>query len=192
MLKKKISASLLFITAVSVLGLLSACKQGHKDEEAKATVADTSIKAAAAVSPINLPHADTSLIPVFSKIVDDAFDASAKKDYTKLASLLVYRGTDEKRFGYDVFNARNANELAVVRITAQVFNKWNSGVESKDYPRAFELDQPGEQKLEVLEVIMVSKKKIDRKFFGFLKIKDAYKIADITSNLQPEQEQGYR
>jgi len=65
----------------------------------------------------------------------------------------------------------------------QVFNKWSGGVDSRDYPRVFEMDQPDGQKMEVLEVIFVSKNRVNRKFFGFVKAKGDYKIIDVTSNL---------
>ena len=117
--------------------------------------------------------------------MDDVFDASQKKDYARLASYLIYRGPDMKRFGYSVFNTKNAYEKAVVKITAEVFNKWNSNSETKDYARIFSLQQPDGRTMDVLEVIFVSKNGVDRRFFGFLPLtKDDYKIVDVTSNLQ--------
>jgi hypothetical protein len=64
-----------------------------------------------------------------------------------------------------------------------VFSKWTTGAESIDYSRVFEMQQPDGRTLEVLEVIIVYPKKIDRKFFGFLLINNEYKIADVTSYL---------
>lgn len=135
-------------------------------------------------APTNLPHADSTLIPVVGKIVDEAMEASAKKDYNTLASLLVYRGPDNKRNGMDVYNPKNKNEKNIVRITGESFDKWNRNLQSKEYSRIFEMDQPDGRKLLVLEVLFITPKNINRKFFGFLKINDKYKIADVTSYLQ--------
>lgn len=162
--------------------LFSSCKSGKKTDTAQAVKSDS-----ATVSPslnnINLPHADTALIPVLAKVLENALDASAKKDYAALASQIIYRGPDAKRYGRDVFNAKNNYEKGVIKVTSDVLNKWNRDVESKDYPRAFEMDQPNGQKMPVLEVIFVSKKNINRKFFGFLKVNDSYKIVDVVSSL---------
>jgi hypothetical protein len=179
----------LALTTVILIGTLvfSSCKSCKKDGEAKAVAIDSaSVPAVPHVqNAINLPHADSSLAPVFAKVMDDVFEASRKKDYAKLASYLIYRGPDMKRFGYDVFNPKNAYERNVVRITAEVFNKWNSNRETKDYARIFSLQQPDGRDMDVLEVIFVSKKGVDRRFFGFLPLKkDDYKIVDVTSNLQ--------
>jgi hypothetical protein len=180
--KSRLAAICIALSAILVF--YASCKSCKKNNEAKTIVSDTSTVAPPRpLNTINLPHADTSLIPVLSHILDQVFDASAKKDYNQMAALVVYRGPDEKRFGNDVFNARNAYEKNVIRITADVFNKWNKDIDNRDYARVFEMDQPDGRKMEVMEVIFVSKKKIDRKFFGFLMIKDQYKLADITSYL---------
>jgi len=164
----------------------SSCKSCKKGNDTKEVTADSTATATPHVaSAINLPHADSSLAPILAKIMDDVFDASQKKDYARLASYLIYRGPDMKRFGYSVFNTKNAYEKAVVKITAEVFNKWNSNSETKDYARIFSLQQPDGRTMDVLEVIFVSKNGVDRRFFGFLPLtKDDYKIVDVTSNLQ--------
>ena len=161
---------------------ISSCKSCNKSNTPDITKSDTTTTSTPAHS-INLPHADTSLIPVFSKILDEAFDASAKKDYDKLATYIVYRGINQARFGNDVFNTKHNDEKAVVKITSEVFNKWNAGIDTRDYPRVFDYSQPNTKPMMVLEVIFVSKKKIERKFFGFIKINDDYKIADVTSGM---------
>ncbi len=135
------------------------------------------------VHTIDLPHADTTLIPVVSAVLDEAFEACAAKDYNRLASLVVYRGPDSLKFGYAVFNAKNKFDRNVLRITADVFNKWNKDIESREYARVFELDQPDGRKMLVMEVIFVSQKYLDRKFFGFLQIENEWKIVDVTSYL---------
>jgi protein gp37 len=178
-----VAAGVVFIASAG----FSSCKSCNKGGDTKEVHADSaSIPVVPHVqNAINLPHADSSLAPVFAKIMDDVFDASRKKDYVKLASYLVYRGPDMKRFGYSVFNTKNAYERTVVKITAEVFNKWNSDCETKDYARIFTLQQPDGRNMDVLEVIFVSRKGVDRKFFGFLPLtKDDYKIVDVTSNLQ--------
>jgi len=186
MMKKGTGFWILLIIAL-VITSFSSCKSCNKGSDTKTTTADSTT---APVVPhvqnsINLPHADSSLAPVFAKVMDDVFEASRKKDYAKLASYLIYRGPDMKRFGYDVFSTRNAYERNVVRITGEVFNKWNSNCETKDYARIFTLQQPDGRDMDVLEVIFVSKKGVDRRFFGFLPLKkDEYKIVDVTSNLQ--------
>ena len=129
---------------------------------------------------------DQLALPLKTKVYggfNEAFDASSKKDYNKLGSLLVYRGPDTKRYGYGVFNAKNSYDRKSLSITADVFNKWNRNVEARECARVFALDQPDGRTLPVLEVIFVGKKTVDRKFFGFLEIDGEYKIADVTSNL---------
>ena len=179
-------AILAAIVLISSLALPS-CKS-KSNKEAVVSTADTTKPFVAAPSPLggaNLPHADSSLAPVLAKVMDDAFAASKAKDYAKLASYLVYRGPDMKRFGYDVFNTKNAYERGVVRVTADVFNKWNSQCETKDYSRIFSLAQADGREMVVLEVIFASPRSVDRRFFGFLPFnKTDYKIVDVTSNLE--------
>ena len=160
------------------------CKSCSKDKQAEVPKSD-SIPQSTFVpnNTLTLPHTDTSLIPVLSKVVDDAFDASEKNDYNALGKLLVYRGPDESKFGYDVFDARNKYDRNLLRITADVFTKWNKGVETRDYTRAFEMGQPDGRTMPVLEVVFSAPKKIERKFFGFLLINDEWKIIDVTSYL---------
>ncbi|MCS6934872.1 MAG: hypothetical protein NZM35_06960 [Chitinophagales bacterium] len=135
------------------------------------------------VKVITAPHADTSLIPVLSKVVEEAIKLSEEKNYERLAGLILYRGPDEKRLGTDVFNAANKTEREVIRITAEVLAKWHKGVTSVEYPRVFDIDLPEGRKMTVLEVIFIADKKINRKFFGFMQLHDKYVIADITSYL---------
>ena len=164
----------------------SSCKSCKKTDDAKEVHTDSSAAAVApsTINSINLPHADSSLAPVLAKVMDEVFDASKKKDYTRLASYLIYRGPDMKRFGYSVFNVKNGYERNVVRITADVFNKWNSNCETKDYSRIFSLQQQAGRDMVVLEVIFVSRSGVEQKFFGFLPLQtDDYKIVDVTSNL---------
>lgn len=173
---------LLFTLGVVAFFSLQSCKSCNKKSDSAQVSADTA-QTATAVNPINLPHADTSLIPVFSKILDSAFEASSRKDYRTLGSFIVYTGPDANRFGKDVYNTKNSYEYNVMRITADVFNHWNSGLDSRDYSRVFEYNQPGAMDMQVLEVLFVSRKKVDRKFFGFIRIGDRYKVADVTSSL---------
>ena len=185
-MRKKIQVLTVVTISIAVLLLaIPSCKSCNKSDKATVAVDTTSAKPTdfKPMNTVNLPHADSTLIPVLSKLLDEAFDASAKKDYSKLASLIIYKGPDSTRFGYDVFNAKSNYERAVVKITADVFNKWNKGVEARNYGRVFDLDQPDGRKMVVLEVIYVSKKTLDRKFFGFLQLKDGYKIVDVTSYL---------
>ena len=179
---RKISVLGVLLFVVTTLLLFSSCKQCKKDTPPVVTDT-TSVVSNTPVHSINLPHADSTLIPVLSKILDDAFDASSKKDYNRLASFIVYRGPDSTRYGYAVFNAKNNYDRKAVSITADVFNKWNRNIDNRDYARIFALDQPDGRTLPVLEVFFVSKKNVDRKFFGFLEVNGEYKIADVTSSL---------
>ena len=173
-------AGILFLFVMTVH--LSSCKSCKKEESAQAISTDTT-SSVPIHNSINLPHADTSLIPFLTQVLDEAFDASAKKDYSKLSSLIVYRGPDSLRFGYDVFNAKNKYDKNLVRITADVFNKWNKDVVAREYGRVFEMGQPDGRSMPVMEVIFASPKNMDRKFFGFLQIGEEWKIADVTSYL---------
>ncbi len=178
---KKISVVAVLLAVASLLFTYSSCKSCKKED--KPVVTDTTSVSTPPVNTINLPHADTAVIPVLAKVLDEAFEASGKKDYNKLGSLIVYRGPDQTRYGYSVFNAANKYDKKSLSITADVFNKWNRNVESREYARVFALDQPDGRTLPVLEVFFVSKKTVDRKFFGFLEINGEYKIADVTSSL---------
>jgi hypothetical protein len=174
------------LIALLFTGGFYSCKSCNKADTSQTAHVDSAAVPVVpqAANPINLPHADSSLAPVLAKIMDDVFDASKKKDYNKLATYLIYRGPDMKRFGYTVFNPKDAYERNVVRITGEVFNKWSNSSETRDYARVFELAQQDGRNMNVLEVIFVGKKGVNRKFFGFLPLtKDDYKIVDVTSNL---------
>lgn len=174
---------LLFLFCLATICYLPSCNSDKKDKPAVSTVDTTTPVPSHPVTPISAPHGDTSQIPVLAKILDDALAASAKKDYASLAPMMLYRGPDMKRFGTDVFNLKSPHDKTVVRITADVFNKWNRNVETKEYSRIFEMDQPGNRKMVVLEVLFISQNYTDRKFFGFIKLGEEYKIADVTSFL---------
>ena len=170
------------LLAAVIIGFFS-YKSCKKKENAPVVHTDTTSTVASPIHNIELPHGDTSLIPVLSKVLDVAFNASAKKDYNQLASLIIYRGPDSLKFGYAVFNAKHAYDKTIVRITADVFNKWDMDIESREEGRVFDMALPDGRSMTVLEVIFLSKENLDRKFFGFLKIKDEWKIADVTSSL---------
>ena len=177
-------AAVLFVFASAIS--FSSCKSCNKPGTDSTTKTDSTATPAvqAPLNNINLPHADSSLAPVLAKVLDDIFDASKKKDYAKLGSLLVYRGTDMKRFGYDVFNTKNAYERGVVKVTADVFNKWNNNCENREYARIFSLPQQDGREMVVAEVMFISSRGVSREFFGFLPLKEKdYKLIDVTSNL---------
>lgn len=153
MFKKLLFVSLV-VCAVAAIGVFSGCKGCKKD--APVAAVDTTT-AAAPVDMITTPHGDTSLIPLFIQILDDAFAASAKKDYVALGKLMVYRGgASMERFGNDVFNANDPYEKAIVKSTAEVLHKWNSAATSKEYPRVFSMQQGDGRELQVLEVAFIS------------------------------------
>lgn len=184
---RRVNKKAIFILFIFVIGsllfVLPSCKSCNKKEEVPALTADTTTFSLQPSNTLTLPHADTSLVPLLSAVLDDAFDASAKKDYNRLASLIVYRGPDERRMGYDVFTTKVKMEKGVVKATADVFNKWNSSADSREYIRTFEMDQPDGRTMPVMEVLFISSKKIERRFFGFFEINGQYKIADVTSYL---------
>lgn len=174
----------LAFAAAGYIAAVQSCKSCKKEKPSAAPiVTDTTGSVNPNIKTIDAPHGDTSLIPVLAEVLDKAFKAGKQKDYAAFGTYVVYRGADEKRHGYDVFNVKNSYEKNVVRITADVFAKWSTGTQSIDYARVFELPQPDGRTLQVLEVIFVYPKKVDRKFFGFLPINNEYKIADVTSYL---------
>ncbi|MBL0308432.1 MAG: hypothetical protein IPP77_01685 [Bacteroidetes bacterium] len=173
----------LFSAGLFLLFTLPSCKSCNKKEDPAAVAVDSTHTSFQSSNTTTLPHADTSLIPILSSILDNVFDACEKKDYERLASEIVYRGPDERRFGNDVFSYKNNHDKTVIRTTAYVFNKWNSGIETRDYTRTFEMAQPDGRSMPVVEVLFISPKRIDRKFFGFLEVNGSYKIADVTSFL---------
>ncbi|HWB62492.1 MAG TPA: hypothetical protein VG603_03205, partial [Chitinophagales bacterium] len=120
MQRKKIILVVVALLLVLVAVFFS-YKSYHKVKAPDTQTTDTSSQTSKPpVNTINLPHADSSLIPILGKVLDDAFDASAKNDYKKLGSLIIYRGPDVKRLGIDVFNAKNNYERNVVRLTSEV------------------------------------------------------------------------
>lgn len=131
----------------------------------------------------NLPKADSVLIPILSSTLDEAFAASEKKDYAALASMIIYRGPDSLRMGYDVFNYKSSYEKSIVRITGETFNAWNKDVQTREYARAFEMPIPDGRSMPVLEVIFISRKSVNRKFFAFLEVNGQFRISDVTSYL---------
>lgn len=172
--------ALLLLTTIQ----FSSCKSCKKDTPAETVKTDTvSTAPIIPTNTVNLPHADTTLIPVLAKVLDDAFAASAKKNYDLLGTMIVYRGPNEAKMGRGVFDATNKYDKAVVRITADVFNKWNKDVPAPEYGRVFSLSLPDGSSTPVLEVIFSSPKLFDRKFFVFLQMEDGWKIADISSNM---------
>lgn len=179
---KKLLIAVLAVASIGAIGVFSSCK-GCKKDAAVATV-DTTATVSAPVDMITTPHGDSSLIPVFAKLLDDAFAASKSKDYAKLASLMIYRGPEPTRHGQDIFSLKNSYEKGIVKVTADVFNKWTAQAETREYPRVFTMPQPDGRNMDVLEVIFIGPKKVDRKFFGFLPINGEYKIADVTSHLE--------
>jgi len=182
MLKKVLT---ILLVGVSTCGILftTSCKSCNKDKKEASSETKVDTAAAAPIRAINADHGDTSMIPILSKVLDDAFAASKQKNYAALAPYIVYRGPDSLRHGNDGFTLKNSYEKSIIKITADVFNKWNNNLESLDYGRVFELPQPDGRPMPVLEVIFISKKKVDRKFFGFLLVNGEYKIADVTSFL---------
>lgn len=174
----------LSVFALALMVVLPSCKSCKKPKEETTVVTDTTSNIPLTNSgTLTTPHGDSALIPVFAGILEQAFEASRKKDYETLSSLVLYRGPDMQRHGTDVFRIKNSYDKTIVRMTGEVFSKWTTGTESIDYTRVFELPQPDGRTLEVLEVIIVYPKKIDRKFFGFLQVDGTYKIADVTSYL---------
>lgn len=181
---KKLLIVTLAVFAIGTISIFSSCKGCKKD--AATTTVDTSATtgSSAPVDMITTAHGDTNLIPVFTKLLDDAFAAGKNKDYATLAAMMIYRGPEPNRHGTDVFTLKNSYEKGIVKTTAEVFTKWNANVVSKEYPRVFTMPQPDGRNMDVLEVIFIGPKKIDRKFFGFLKAGNDYKIADVTSYLE--------
>ncbi|MCW5908614.1 MAG: hypothetical protein KIS94_12200 [Chitinophagales bacterium] len=182
-MNRKTTILLVALLLTSVAFISQSCKSCKKEKESEATTSDsTALPGNLNVNTIDAPHGDTSLIPILADVLTKTFEAAQKKDYAAFGSYIVYRGPDDNRHGYDVFNVKNNYEKNIVKITADVFTKW-SGAEAMDYTRVFELPQPDGRTLTVLEVIMVYPKKVDRKFFGFLLINNEFKIADVTSYL---------
>lgn len=174
---KKVILFSVFALSLSALFMFSSCKSCNKKATDVVPVADTT---SSFINTPSAPHADTSIIPLLARVLDDAFAASAKKDYAAFASYIVYRGPDSMRHGYDVFKLNNTYEKNIVKITADVFNKWSSGKTRSDV-QVFEMQQPDGRSMLVLEVVFTAPKFIDRKFFGFLAIGSELKIADVTS-----------
>jgi hypothetical protein len=181
-MKTKVLLTGIMILLISALFSTSSCKQCKKEQQPVSTT-DTTAAPNLNVNTIDAPHGDTSLIPVLGGILEHAFALAQTKDYAALGAQMVYRGPVEQRHGVDVFDVKNSYDKNIVKVTAEVFNKWTTGAESLEYARVFQLPQPDGRTLEVLEVIIVYPKKIDRKFFGFLLINNEYKIADVTSYL---------
>lgn len=174
-----------FISVFIVFGALTqqSCKSCNKKPVETISPIDTT-SPIEPIQSINLPHADTSFIPILGSVLDEVFDASEKKDFAKLGEYIVYRGPDSLKAGYGVFDTRNAFDKKVVKITSEVFNKWNKDLVSREYSRVFEINAGNGISLPVMEVIFVNKKTINRKFFIFQSTDGVdWKIAETTSYL---------
>lgn len=175
---------------VFLVVLLGACTvyftgcKGCKKEEETTTTATTDTTANNLNNVALPPRGDTTLIPILTQVLDSAFNFSAKKNYAGLASLMVYRGAEQNRAGTDVYTLKTKDDKEVVKITAEVFNKWNGSAEGREYIRIFEVPTMNGVGMVMLEVIFVGKADFNRKFFGFLKVNGNYRIAEIISSLE--------
>lgn len=177
---KKLAVLSVLVAVASLLLLHTSCKGCKKEEKPVTTDSVSARPSTAPINNINLPHADTSLIPILSQILDETFEASAKKDYSKLATSFVLVTPD----GFVPYTTKDKELKKLISITSEVLNKWNRGVEKREYLRVFELTQPNGMSLPVMEVIFASKKSFYRKFFVFAPLENGeYKVLDIVSNL---------
>jgi hypothetical protein len=180
MIKSKAIALIIAVIVVASLVGNSSCKSCNKDKEVVKPV-DT-VATTTPVKVVDLARADSALMPLVKEVLEKAFDASKRKDYATLGSLIIYRGDDTLRYGVDVHNVKNADEKRIVQITADVFNKWTNNTTTIDYSRF--MQQPlftGDTML-VLEVYFMRQKGFDRKFFGFIDQGGGdYKILDVAS-----------
>ena len=88
-MKKRAVFFIVALAFISILaGTLSGCKSCKKSDAGQASHSDTTAASTntAPLNSINLPHADTSLIPILSKQLDAIFAASTAKDYNKMAN----------------------------------------------------------------------------------------------------------
>jgi hypothetical protein len=176
---KRLALLVVCITGTSLLLLHTSCKSCKKEEKPAVTTTDT-VTTAPPVSTISLPHADTTLIPVLSAKMDEVYSLSLKKDYNKLAECFVLVTPD----GFIPYNAKDKHQRKLISITSDVLNKWNKGVEQREYLRVFELTQPNGMKLPVMEVVFTSKSTFYRKFFVFAQVGETdFRVLDIVSNL---------
>lgn len=180
---KKYVLAVLVVASIGGITVFSSCK-GCKKDTPVAIPVDTTATVSAPIDMITTPHGDSALIPVFVELLDEAFAASKAKDNAKLASLLVYHGPDERRYNQDVHALKDKYEIGIVKTTAEVFNKWNANVQSREYPRVFNMPLGDGSSMEMLEVMFISPKKVHRKFFGFQQINGEYKISNITSRIE--------
>ncbi len=176
----KLTACILVVLAL----FLYSCK--GKKGEGGTKPADTTATASQLPAPgtLTLPHADTALIPVLGAVVDEVFTALAKKDNKSFASYFIYRGPDSLRVMNDVFNVNTQFERDWVRITAAAFNKWNKDVQNREYTRIYLVPLSDQVQMPVLEVVFISPKSVNRKFFGFLQVgENDFRILEVTSSL---------
>lgn len=175
------------LTVCIVLGpalFLGSCK-GKKGQEGTKPADTTAVNGQLPPSgTLTLPHADSALIPVLGAVVDEVFTALAKKDNKAFASYFIYRGPDSLRVMNDVFGVNTPFERDWVRITAAAFNKWNKDVENREYTRIYLVPLSEGVQMPVLEVVFISPKSVNRKFFGFLQVaENDFRILEVTSQL---------
>jgi hypothetical protein len=175
---KRLGILALVLTGTTLLLLHTSCKSCKKEEKPATTTTDTASQSVKPITNINLPHADTSLIPVLSAKLDEVYAASLKKDYATMANQFALVTPE----GFIPYNAKDKDQRKLISITSEVLNKWNKGVEQREYLRVFQLTQPNGMQLPVLEVVFTSKKTFYRKFFVFVQVDETeYKILDIVS-----------
>lgn len=174
--------ALLLLVVAAIAGIES-CKSCNKKDDNTVKPADTAQANLSNSGTLTLPHADTTLIPLLASVIDEAFDASSKKDYKRFANCIIYRGPDSLRYFTDVFTYNTPYEKQLVKITSDAFNKWSKDVESRDYNRIYDVPLPDGSSMPFLEVIFIGPKNTHRKFFGFLPVGQEFKIAEVTSTL---------
>ncbi|MFN8299929.1 MAG: hypothetical protein U0T75_12550 [Chitinophagales bacterium] len=174
----------LAVVVIAVLAIVvSGCK-GKKGDGGTKPSDTTSVAQNPTPGTLTLPHADSTLIPVLGAVVDEVFTALAKKDNKAFASYFIYRGPDSLRVMNDVFGVSTPFERDWVRITAAAFTKWNKDVESREYTRIYLVPLSEGVQMPVLEVVFISPKSVNRKFFGFLQVaENDFRILEVTSQL---------
>lgn len=181
MIKNKTLALLLSVALVMGLATFYSCKQCKK-EESKPVPTDTTVTTTP-VKVIDLPNADSTLIPIVSEVLQNAFAASTKKDMAKLATYLIYTGIDTLRYGKDTYKINKKEDKELVMLTSQGFNRWTANTTSIDYSRCLQQPLFTGDTMVIMEVFFNREKEFNRKFFGFLKLGNDYKIVTVSSTI---------
>lgn len=163
----RISISILLFLFI----LVSACNTGTKNDEGIAEKGDASPdsvltdKVPASNAESLVESKDQSKLNECQLNVQQILASCVANDYATVANLIMYRGADKSRMGFDSFNMENKSEAETVRVTCEVISAWLGSSKSYEFI-SFE-EEETEFGLQYVVEVMFKKEKLglERHFF---------------------------